>query len=207
MSDQFKPYSLLFPQAPRVANLLSAEEYAALRRSPEMAPRFEWGCIDSVFESFVRCSSSDGTAITPGTVYRFTHDKIKYDAIVECVNIKGDKGGEVERTTIRLPNDGFLYRPHSEVHVSREPADVPRHHHGLPWCMLDLTDINQLPCMRDFAKRFLHPDKVVINLYYTPEFSRMDYVAKAKASGRTLAICFEPGYPAEAFNDEWAFPI
>lgn len=113
------------------------------------------------------------------------------------------RGGGVHFVTMRLANDGFLYRDAIEDETK---SRIPGHHHNSEgWVALNAPVLPEMQPVFDFAEAWLECRKedVSIVMRYNSSAQRVDLTISSTAKVE-FEVLYEPGYPVQDIEDLWA---
>eukprot|EP00727_Mastigamoeba_balamuthi_P014537 m51a1_g9708 hypothetical protein (201) ;mRNA; r:1399691-1400293 len=162
------------------------------------ADRFDFKKLDGVFASFLASGvdiSSPGSAV-------FDYDKARWRATIECSTCQSH-GKKVFCTSLRLPNDGFLYPdPKKEgMRIFKEPHEVGLRHCSDGWYLLDRSEPGALlPTVVALAEKTLG-DALKQKMFYNFASGSLDYLALN--GDKEISVLFHHGFPESPFEDFW----
>ena len=110
--------------------------------------------------------------------------------------------GGVHFITMRLANDGFVYRDAIEREILSRI--LTPHHDSLGWMALNAPVLPELQPVFDFANAWLACPKedVSIVVRYNSSAQRVDLTMSSTAKVE-FEVCYEPGYPVQDIKDLW----
>jgi hypothetical protein len=179
--------------------VVSSKTYGELKAA--MPDRFRLDMLDSIFESWLKSSSSAAVALPTKVgiplMYEYIHDHHSYTATAYLSQWSSPKHPSRTNTelVIKLANDSFLYPRPSELSVLPNEDNVSRHH-SMYWCALSTeTHVQNFQKLLGFCKSYLESDTVKLRIYFNFVEDRLDF--KAFHGDRGVVITFEPGYPCD----------
>jgi hypothetical protein len=116
----------------------------------------------------------------------FPHDHHQYRSDVTVTHDNQGSTKPSRYLTIKLPNNGFIYPPLSDLNVYKTAA---YRHRANSWVNLDNSHISQFPHMIAYAKQFLNVNRVFCKLFYDFNNKGFDFKAFDKPNG-TDCVCF-----------------
>jgi len=201
MSEKDKFYGKLFPGSKLVLILDDSEYNEQLAKNPE---RFLFSNLDKILASFMKTKPEIPLLKTAqkGQDYQeYEHDRITYQATIQVDGFRNKEGVAWKTLIIRLANDGFLYLKQSELEVLKERE----RHHGVKYAVLKRSEGKKIAGIQAFiaSQLGIPVSQVKYDLCYSYDEDRFDICGLNDQEKWIVKVCFEPGYPAEPFEDYW----
>lgn len=171
-------------------------KYESLKNS--MPERFDLKNLDNIFSSWFKELNNDVTNLPPlnststgkfGVVYQHDNHKYLSDHYISTYMMKGVTNKEF-RT--KLANNGFIYsKPFASDGINIF-KDAQSRHRSTTFVKLDVSHIDSLKKLKEFAANYLGTNKLSVKLFYDFYYHRFDFKAYNRDDqSKGVVITFE----------------
>lgn len=201
--EDFGPYSLDFQHyavryRPGLAEFLNFQEMDYARCRTEMPERFDLNNLDNIFLSWFKELNNDATNLPPlnststdkiRVVYEHDHHKYESDHYISTYLHQGVTTKEL---CIKLANNGFIYSKPNASDGINVFVKSKAHHRSTTFVKLDVSHMNSLKKLKEFAGNYLGTKKLSVKLFYDYYNDRFDFKAyKRDDHSMGVVITFE----------------
>lgn len=168
--------------------------------------QFEFSVLDGIFSAAIQRVNQSGTLPAlnqlkePSNLFTaaFEYDHLTWPVTLErsCYLPQG-RNDVVGCLTIRIPNDGFIYKKIDEVPVLKK---APRRHHSDCYYLLNQSITSEFPSVYDFFLKYFNVTGTKV--FYNFEEDRLDILA-IDADSNHVKVSFEKMDPLIDFDDCW----
>lgn len=209
-SRDYTLYKSLYPMRPGTMVLVPFRGHPEWKKELDLnSERFNLAYIANFFKAFSEHPLVK-SLITPLVILKekkrvfVNFDNLQYRAEMVTYSHTDYKGVQHHNLSIKLSNDGFLYKPQKKSAVKE--SDVALHKSDT-YDQLNHSEFSEaFDPMWDFADIYLGAGCWSSEVYYNYMEERMDIKFEHDDQPFHMEITFEPGYPERPFTDAWRRP-